>query len=72
MSFLQYRKVCFNEQGLPIAYHNLHHKTLVRPKSKSQIEKDLDPRPNFHREIIAISCIPSRSQIQHNLPKYLG
>ena len=52
MNFLQNRKVCFKEKGLPITYYNFHHKSLVRPKSK--IEKDLNPsdtNPIFHREI---------------------
>ena len=35
MSFLQNCEVCFNQERLPITYHNFHHKSLVRPKSKS-------------------------------------
>ena len=35
MSFLQNREVCFNQERLPITYHNFRHKSLVRPKSKS-------------------------------------
>ena len=35
MSFLQNCKVCFNQERLPITYHNFRHKSLVRPKSKS-------------------------------------
>ena len=35
LSFLQNREVCFNQERLPITYHNFHHKSLVRPKSKS-------------------------------------
>ena len=35
MSFLQNRKVCFNQERLPITYLNFRHKSLVRPKSKS-------------------------------------
>ena len=35
MSFLQNREVCFNQEKLPITYHNFCHKSLVRPKSKS-------------------------------------
>ena len=34
MTFLENRKVCFNQERLPITYHNFHHKRLVRPKSK--------------------------------------
>ena len=34
MSFLQNCKVCFNQESLPIIYHNFRHKSLVRPKSK--------------------------------------
>ena len=34
-SFLQNCKVCFNQESLPITYHNFRHKSLVRPKSKS-------------------------------------
>ena len=32
--FLQNRDVCLNQEGLPITYHNFHHQSLVRPKSK--------------------------------------
>ena len=35
MSFLQNFEVCFKKERLPITYHNFHHKSLVRPKSKS-------------------------------------
>ena len=35
MSFLQNCEVCFNQERLPISYHNFCHKSLVRPKSKS-------------------------------------
>ena len=35
MSFLQNCEVCFNQERLPITYHNFRHKNLVRPKSKS-------------------------------------
>ena len=35
MSFLQNCEVCFNQESLPITYYNFHHKSLVRPKSKS-------------------------------------
>ena len=34
-SFLQNREVCFNQERLSITYLNFHHKSLVRPKSKS-------------------------------------
>ena len=34
-------KVCFKEESLPIAYHNFHHISPVRPKSKT----DNDPNP---------------------------
>ena len=34
MSILQNREVCFNQDCLPITYHNCRHKRLVRPKSK--------------------------------------
>ena len=34
MSFLQDCEVCFNQERLPITYHNFHHESLVRPKSK--------------------------------------
>ena len=39
MSFLQNCEVCFNQERLPITCRNFHHKSLVRPKSKS---------PNWH------------------------
>ena len=35
MSFLQNFHVCFNQERLPITYHNFRHKSLVKPKSKS-------------------------------------
>ena len=35
MSFLQNCKVCYNQERLPITYHNFRHKSLVRPKRKS-------------------------------------
>ena len=35
MNFLQNREVCLNQERLPITYHNFHHKSLFRPKSKS-------------------------------------
>ena len=35
MSFLQNCEVFFNQERLPISYHNFCHKNLVRPKSKS-------------------------------------
>ena len=35
MSFQQNCEVCFNQERLPITYHNVRHKSLVRPKSKS-------------------------------------
>ena len=34
MSFLENRKVCFNQESLPITYHDFRHKNLVRPKNK--------------------------------------
>ena len=36
ISFLQNRKVCFNQERLPITYHIFRYKRLVRPKSKSR------------------------------------
>ena len=44
MSFPQNREVCFNQESLPINYHNFRHKSLVRPKSNSQIDKDLNQK----------------------------
>ena len=35
MSFLQNCEVCFNQERLPITYHNFRHKSLVRPKRRS-------------------------------------
>ena len=35
MSFLQNCRYCFNQERLPITYHNFHHKSLVRPKLAS-------------------------------------
>ena len=34
MGFLQNLKVYFNQESLPITYHNFRHQSLVRPKSK--------------------------------------
>ena len=41
MSFLQNHEVCFNQEILPITYHNFCQKSLARPKSK--IDKNLNP-----------------------------
>ena len=35
MSFLQNREVCFNQEILPITYHNFRQKSQIRPKIKS-------------------------------------
>ena len=35
MSFLQNHEFCFNQEDLPVTYHNFHHKSMFRPKSKS-------------------------------------
>ena len=43
MSFLQNREVCFNQEKLPITYHNFCHKSLVRPKSKSPNSQGSQP-----------------------------
>ena len=34
MSFLQNCEVCFNQESLPITYHNFRHKNWARPKIK--------------------------------------
>ena len=41
MSFIQKCNICFKEESLPLTYHNLHHKSLVRPKDK--IDNNLNP-----------------------------
>ena len=43
MSFLQNCEVCFNQERLPITYHNFRHKSLVRPKSKSPNWQESQP-----------------------------
>ena len=40
MTFLQNRDICFNQGRLSMTYHDFHHKSLVRPKSK--IDNDLN------------------------------
>ena len=43
ITFLQNREDCFNQERLPITYHNFCDKNLVRLKVNTQIEKDLNP-----------------------------
>ena len=43
MSFLQNWEICFNEERLPINYHNFRHKSLVRPKIKSPNWQESQP-----------------------------
>ena len=53
MSFLQNRDVCFNQESLPITYYNFHHKSLVRPKSKSpnwQGSQPISYKTNFSQK----------------------
>ena len=50
MTFLQNREVYFNQESLPITYHNFWHKSLVRPKSKSpnwQVSQSMTCKANF-------------------------
>ena len=70
-AFYKITKVCFNQESLPITFHNFHHKSLVRPKSKFpnwQGSQLMSYKTNFSRR----DNIPSRSQIQHNLLKCPG
>ena len=41
--FLQNLKVCFNQECLPIMYHNFRHQSLVRPRSKCSNWKGAQP-----------------------------
>ena len=53
MSFIQNRKVCFNQERLPITYHNFRHQSRSYPKVNPEIEKDPNPlrsKGNFSRE----------------------
>ena len=53
MNFLQNRDVCFNQESLPITYYNIHHKSLVRSKSKppnGQRSQPIATRQIFHRK----------------------
>ena len=50
MNFLQNLEVSFNQESLPIIYHNFHHKCLVRPKSKFpnwQISQSISHKANL-------------------------
>ena len=42
MSILENREACFNQEKLPTTYLNFPHKSLLRPKSKSPIDKYLN------------------------------
>ena len=54
-TFLQNREVCFNQESLPITYHNFRHKSLIRLKSKS---------PNWH-QLISYKANFSRKESMH-------
>ena len=53
MCFLRNREVYFNQESLPITYHNFHHKSLVRPKSISpnwQGSQPINYKVNFSQK----------------------
>ena len=53
MSFLQNHKVSFNQESLPITYHNFRHNNLVRPKNKSPNSQGSQPisyKANFSQK----------------------
>ena len=70
MSFLQNREVCFNQESLPITYHNFHHKSLVRPKSKSPNLQGFQPvsyKANFlHKESMYLIDVEFNITYQNN------
>ena len=73
MSFLQNRDVCFNQESLPITYYSFHHKSLVRPKSKSpnwQRYQPISYKANFsQRETMHISDVKFNITYQNNQGK---
>ena len=83
MSILQNREVCFNQDCLPITYHNCRHKRLVRPKSKLTRISTHKPQGHFshrdkmhladhtHKKIIKLSCrkLKSDPYLHFKLPK---
>ena len=73
MSFLQNFKVCFNQERLPITYHNFRHKSLVRPKSKSpnwQGSQPISYKANFsQRETMHLLDVKFNITYQNNQGK---
>ena len=63
MNFLQNREVCFNQESLPITYHNFHHKSLVDPKVNHQIDKAKVQGQFFPERM----HVPNICQIQYDL-----
>ena len=53
LSTKAFYKVCFNQERLPITYHNFRHQSQSYPKVNPEIEKDPNPlrsKANFSRE----------------------
>ena len=73
MSFLQNCEVCFNQERLPITYHNFRHKSLVRPKSKSpnwQGSQPISYKANFsQRETMHLLDVKFNITYQNKLVK---
>ena len=69
MNFLQNGEVFFNQESLPIIYHNFHYKNLIRPKIKSTKISTHKLQSQFFTERLDA---PSKFQKRENLPKYLG
>ena len=69
MRFLNHREVCFDQESLPITYHNFRHKSLVRPKNKSPNWEGSTHK--LHGQFFKESSkyAPNKYQIPHNLPK---
>ena len=71
MSFLQNCEVCFNQERLPITYHNFRHKSLVRPKSKFpnwQGSQPISSKTNFsQRETVHLLDVQFNITYQNNL-----
>ena len=63
-----YKIMTFDQESLPITYYNFHHKSLVRPTTKSpnwQRSQPISYKANLSQRETA----PTRCQIQYNLPK---
>ena len=56
MDELSTKLVCFNQERLPITYHDFRHKSLVRPKSKLKRISTQKLQGQFFTEI-SLCCL---------------